>query len=66
MFAAKPGTRYFLEKNMPLTPLPSRETLARGASYNVYDALRKKMEEELQTVQGQTLCVMFDCWSDKY
>ena len=45
---------------MPSVPLSSQGTLARGTLYDVHDAVRKKIIEELPTVQGQALCVTFN------
>ena len=66
MFTEKRGINYFFEKNFPTISLPSRNTLSRGALYDIYNAVESKVKEELGAVKGSAVCIMMDGWTDKY
>lgn len=60
----KCGFSGFMQKNLPDMSLPDRTTLSHAALHDVYDAVKMKVTEDLKG--AETLCVMFDGWTDKY
>jgi hypothetical protein len=66
MFTDKRGARFFFEKNLPAILLPSRNTLARKALYDVYESVMQQIKNEIALIGERAVCVTFDGWSDKY
>ena len=57
------GMKRFFEKNTKLT-LPDPSTLSKAPLVDMYNALKQKVVAELSS--HDSVCIMFDGWTDKY
>ena len=58
------GFKAFFGKNIPNMTIPDRSTMSKAALHDVYEALKSKVSEDLKSVES--ICIMFDGWTDKY